>query len=226
MRVERRIKWIDVSKALTLVLVVLGHTLRTGVVRNMVYSFHVPCFFFLSGIVADEELSAKNICKEAKRTLIPYYSFGLISIAIYCGLGTVAASGFNMGTDSTWENICKLIYGCSVLKFNAPLWFLPALFVTKVLYKLVCKMLNGNSYAMVFIAIVGSIAGFLYTDMELPSLPYSFEIVLKLFPFFLVGKLFAPKLIDTCNVEHNKKCAWFGGILIVFTCILGGIAPL
>ena len=126
-----RIKWIDVSRALALILVVLGHTLRTGIVRNMIYAFHVPYFFFISGLVADKELSVKSICKEAKRILIPYYSFGLISIAVYGALGSIAASNFNMGTDSTWENIGKLIYGYSNLKFNAPLWFLPALFVAR-----------------------------------------------------------------------------------------------
>lgn len=221
-----RVKWIDTAKALTLLLVVLGHTLRYGTVRDIVYSMHVPCFFFLSGLIADEMLSSKSIRKDAIRLLIPYYSFGLISIAIYSVLGSIAASSFSMSTDSTWENIAKLLYGYPHLKFNAPLWFLPALFITKVLYKILYKILNGNGCAMFSISVLGSIVGFCYTNIKSYDLPFSLELILKLFPFFIAGKLFAPTLIALSNTPYKKhKCALFGIALLVTTCTLGAISP-
>ena len=223
---KKRIMWIDIAKGLTLILVVLGHTLRTGFVRNMVYSFHVPCFFFLSGMVANEELSTEIICKDAKRILIPYYSFGLISIAIYGVLGPVATASFNMNSDSIWENIGKLLYGYPVLKFNAPLWFLPALFAVKIIYKLAYKLLNGDNHRMLCFAIIGSVISFCYTNLDLVGLPFSLDLVLKLFPFFLAGKFLAPRLNDIGSTPQcTQQCLILGAIMLIATCVLGGVCP-
>lgn len=220
---EKRIKWIDVAKGLTLILVVLGHTLRTGFVRNIVYSFHVPCFFFLSGVVANEELSPKSIWKDARKILIPYYTFGFISIAVYGMLGAVAASSFNMNTDSIWENIGKLLYGYSELKFNAPLWFLPALFAVKIIYKVGCTLLNGDNRRMLCFAIIGSVIGFFYTDLDLVGLPFSLDIAIKLFPFFLAGKLLSPRLNDIGSTSQcMQQCLIYGTMLLIAVCAFGG----
>lgn len=97
---------------------------------------------------------------------------------------------------------------------------------SEVLYKLSYNLLKGNGCAMTCIAIVGSIVSFFYTEIGLVALPCSLELVLKLFPFFIVGKLLALRLIEIGNKKHNKrKCALLGGILIVITCIIGGVAP-
>ena len=48
---KRRIEWIDIAKALGIFLIVLGHTLRAGKVHLIVYTFSVPLFFIISGLV-------------------------------------------------------------------------------------------------------------------------------------------------------------------------------
>ena len=45
-----RIAWIDVAKGITILLVIIGHTLTFGsATRNFIFSFHMPLFFILSG---------------------------------------------------------------------------------------------------------------------------------------------------------------------------------
>ena len=48
-----RIELIDIVKAITIILVILGHTtgnLETPMYRRLIYAFHMPLFFFLAGL--------------------------------------------------------------------------------------------------------------------------------------------------------------------------------
>ena len=51
--VRQRIDWIDTAKGLCMILVIVGHTLPYGnLMRNFIFSFHMPAFFFLTGYTA------------------------------------------------------------------------------------------------------------------------------------------------------------------------------
>ena len=53
MKKKKRIELIDLVKAVTIFLVILGHTtgnLETPLYRRILYSFHMPLFFFLAGL--------------------------------------------------------------------------------------------------------------------------------------------------------------------------------
>ena len=45
----KRIAYLDVAKGFTILTVILGHTLPAGTLKTLLYSFHMPLFFFLSG---------------------------------------------------------------------------------------------------------------------------------------------------------------------------------
>lgn len=45
----KRENWIDWSKALLIWLMVLGHAGLSGMPRELVYAFHMPAFFIISG---------------------------------------------------------------------------------------------------------------------------------------------------------------------------------
>ena len=50
---KRRIELIDIAKAITIFLVIWGHTTGNGetpLFRLVLYAFHMPFFFFLAGM--------------------------------------------------------------------------------------------------------------------------------------------------------------------------------
>ena len=223
-----RIKWIDIFKGCGIILIVLGHVLRTGVFRNIVYYFHVPAFFFISGITTkDKPLNRTYIWSQFKRLMIPYYFFGIVSIAVYAVLGELVAKGFDMSnTQGVVANLKALLYGSSILSFNAPLWFLPALFVTKLLYQSLCTLLRGNKKLLFIFAILACFAAYIYTNANLFALPFSLELVFKLFPFFLAGQICAPLLID---MESKATARWkflLAALCVLpMTCVAAAFAP-
>ena len=46
----RRIDFIDAAKGVAILLVVLGHSGHSGYIRDFIFTFHVPFFFFVSGL--------------------------------------------------------------------------------------------------------------------------------------------------------------------------------
>src|SRR4030065_2778158 len=84
MKTEPRIAWIDHAKALGIIFVVIGHTTGLPVfVMNVIYSFHMPLFFFLSGYLLKEshlQLPFTSFLKRMWRTLlVPYICFWILS---------------------------------------------------------------------------------------------------------------------------------------------------
>ena len=45
----KRIEWIDIAKGIGIILVVIGHISQIEVLNDIIYSFHMPLFFIISG---------------------------------------------------------------------------------------------------------------------------------------------------------------------------------
>lgn len=55
MKEMKRYCHIDMAKGLLISLVVLGHMLPDNLVNRVIFWFHVPAFFILSGVFLKEE---------------------------------------------------------------------------------------------------------------------------------------------------------------------------
>ena len=74
---------IDIAKGIAILLVVLGHLQNP--INKYIYAFHMPLFFFLSGMFVKEMSLKDTICQNGYRLLLPFifyylYSLGLISV--------------------------------------------------------------------------------------------------------------------------------------------------
>lgn len=47
---SKRILWIDYCKVIGICLVLIGHTYPNNPITDWLYSFHMPLFFFISGL--------------------------------------------------------------------------------------------------------------------------------------------------------------------------------
>lgn len=123
-----RINWIDVAKAIGILLIVLSHTLENGLFRQAIFSFHVPLFFFLSGLTF--HAVKKGVWKKRFfRLYLPYIIFSIVSIMAFA----VAAHflpGLQDANVGIGKGIVGMLYGnarTGNMKWNEPLWFIPCL---------------------------------------------------------------------------------------------------
>ena len=84
MEKQDRIEWIDVAKGIGIILVIMGHTFQLDLVTPL-YAFHMPLFFFLSGLLINpEKMGAfyQFARKKFLSILKPWISVMLISLCV------------------------------------------------------------------------------------------------------------------------------------------------
>ena len=71
---KKRILYIDLLKGLGIMAMVLCHVGTNGYVRHLIYGFHMPLFFFVSGVFykRKEQTFLSMILNKAKVLLVPY----------------------------------------------------------------------------------------------------------------------------------------------------------
>ncbi|MDD9941564.1 MAG: acyltransferase family protein [Myxococcales bacterium] len=132
-----RIDWVDTAKALGIVAIVVGHDPGLPIpVRDFLYTFHVPLFFFMSGVlVKPEHLRApfgQHVRRGAGRLLTPYVFFWTISFGLWCAFQSVAGKPPWTQTEVAAEHLVGFVLGTSqgLEAVNGPLWFYTALFTS------------------------------------------------------------------------------------------------
>ena len=133
---KERLDYLDFAKCIAIFLVIWGHAAPTGSsipYRIVLYAFHMPLFFLVSGMViarrADEYDSAhwkKFLKKNVMALLVPYLIWG----AIYSSFG--------------YGNLIKLFYGSWEMIEKAEtltsLWYLPCLFLARMMAELLLML--------------------------------------------------------------------------------------
>lgn len=90
----QRIQYIDRLKGLAIILVVMGHVFGfsppdDGIIA-FIYTFHMPLFMFLSGLVIAAPPTLSKVLAKWRRFLVPFFVVGL-AFALYRG---VSVAGF------------------------------------------------------------------------------------------------------------------------------------
>lgn len=122
---------IDVVKGILILAVIVGHneaiTYNAPWVRQLLYYFHVQCFFLLSSFLDTKPFDLRWLRDRAVRYVVPYAWFlGLCSIAyvaLRAGTGDLAAAALAFGRALALSN-GPTIYAATGMRY---LWFMPAL---------------------------------------------------------------------------------------------------
>lgn len=179
---------IDVMKGIGIICVVLAHITTIYSLRNIIYSFHMPLFFFLSGYFFSYKSSSDLIKISSKKLIIPYFIFSFISIFIItiykqfnlsindllnCLKMLFFANGYYLNT-RIWGNITPI----------GILWFLPALFWCRLFYNniIICK----EHINTIILSIIISLAS-IYLGGKLINLPLGIFSGGQAVVFYMLG---------------------------------------
>ena len=73
-----RKNWIDAAKGYGMILVILGHITEYSPVGMIIYSFHMPLFFFLSGYLFSVKRSFGEFAhNKTRRLIVPYFIYAI-----------------------------------------------------------------------------------------------------------------------------------------------------
>jgi len=231
---SERIHYIDIAKAFGIIAIVMGHIYGVGVVRHVLYAFHVPLFFFLSAIFLNSSKPMWVILKEKVKTImLPYYIVSLISIVIYSVLGNYVAHalGKNMlefADNSITDNLVGMLYGNSrtgMMNWNRPLWFLPCLFATILLFEVLEKYVINRRNTVRFLTLLGTIGGGYLLSRINVILPFQLECSISMLTWMELALLIKPYILEInenqLNIRGVPKIlgAFVMFIVAIITCI-------
>jgi fucose 4-O-acetylase-like acetyltransferase len=146
---NNRIDYLDFAKGFCMIAILLGHLGETGINR-VVYTFHLPVFFIISGYFFDPDKSfGETISKKLKSLIWPYYFAGLL-VVLFSVLANWLVFRTDFGTIRYdvlyWSFATVFGVGTNVrnsLLFMPPIgmiWFLWATFWAIILLWLLMKL--------------------------------------------------------------------------------------
>ncbi|MFR5057632.1 acyltransferase family protein [Faecalimonas umbilicata] len=132
---KERVLWLDYAKGLLIIFVVLGHVMpENALMHSWIYSWHMPAFFVLNGILLSYTQYVKKtvwgvVLQGIKKLMISYYVYGcFLMIARWWG------SGFDIA-NLKWQ-LVDMFYLWGI----GATWFLPCLFLAQLFYRMIKKI--------------------------------------------------------------------------------------
>ncbi|SFA69897.1 acyltransferase [Collimonas sp. OK607] len=214
-----RYDFVDNAKAIGMVLVVLGHSrgLPDYIVR-LIFSFHVPLFFFISGFLIKSSKLDVPIFRNAKKVLqtlaIPYVLFFLLAFLYWLATRNIGAKALLTAGQAWYSPILGLFTGLeSDLFVDPPLWFFPCLIMTAITYHASRKFLTLTAATCIFGALAFVITLF-WKDSPF-RLPLSLDSMWVALSFYAIGQYVREK-----NFFSNIKPGYLFVIFIIAVALL------
>lgn len=193
---KERYNWIDYAKGISMCLVVLFHTHGPEAIQPIACIPKLAVFFFLAGMFArPEEYNgwAEFFRHKTLRLLIPYVCFNLITYAFWILIGSRYGSDAG-GGEAWWKPLYGMLYGTSTTLIHyAPLWFLPCLIVTEILFYSIQRKTKG--YVAVLLMVGIAAIGCVYSKIGPILLPWGIGSAMVMLPIYGAGYMLSDRVI-------------------------------
>lgn len=206
--------WVDAAKGLGIVFVVLGHAIADTMpnvpifekIFQIVYSFHMPLFFFLSGFCGIKALQKRQLHeKEAyilerfKRLMIPYFFVGICYIPIKLFMADYVTKKIDIQ-----HIVMGFLCGDNP---NSQLWTLYVLFLDAVF---LCVMSNAGKFSSrisFLLSLIMAVSSVFFNNAFLKN--FMFETL-----FYILGALFRknlPVASGKVHFDNHQRLIIIGG---------------
>ncbi len=206
-KARNRIEWIDMAKGYGILLVILGH-FDIGTLNVPICSFHMPLFFFLSGLTFSLKSSAKEFFQaKLKKLIVPYFCLCIPIIVT----NALLYNGFTMQAilDDTKLFVLQQRY--------TPLWFLTSLIVLHFMYYAIIRYCN--KLAGWIISILLALSGLVMWHHHVEPLVWNIDASLVVAPFFYAGYTMKSQIISFIQKSYAKH----GLFIWLFVIICGAV---
>lgn len=196
---KNRITFLDTAKGIGMICVILGH-MENVFIDIIVFSFHMPLFFFLSGYFISQRKEWSNLIPAKAKHLIGPYLFTGIAITLLSIPQAIVTH--EDAAVAAWHWFTATLYGSGLLqsyffhiKPLGAVWFLLAMFWALLLY----NWIMGQKHPWVWVILSFSIG---YGVTQILYLPWSILSGMTAVLFLHIGHLSRQK--DVFSYLHGK----------------------
>ena len=143
--------WLDIAKIIGIFFVIYGHGGQAGSATPFIYSFHMPLFFFISGMLYRPMTFSETLRKDLRTLVVPYLLLNLLcwqpTLWLHLLRGTCT-------TEYLWGCIGGTLMGLGYnvdgfTPISTPCWFIYALFLARLIVSL---LPSKGKWGMVFLS--------------------------------------------------------------------------
>ena len=198
--------WLDFAKVVGIFLMILGHQrLVDERTTFWIFSFHMPLFFFISGITSKKESFICLFKKGVRSLLIPFCIISVIWILYYLACYIKRGSvDWTAWIGKSWKSIVYPYEGYCIY-----LWFLLALFWCKLMsYSIFCHRIFRWGFVGLsfFISLL-----IIHYNLHIP---FSITQAFLSYPFFFVGSLLSKQ------IKNEKRFYIWGPVFLASAIIM------
>ena len=207
---NNRLDWIDITKGIAIFLMVCGHTSIPVSISDFIWSFHMPLFFIVSGMLYNPDKAdnyKRYVIRKLYTLVVPYFFFLTCDYLYHIA----------WRMDVSWN---MLTNGIQIGAY----WFIQVLLVVELLNAILIKVFikesnnsSGRMYYM-FSIIILSLLGY-WASLYKIHFPYRLEVVGLASLHYGLGFLFSDILIK------HKISVWLSLLLVGVTLVCSQILP-
>lgn len=154
---------LDALRGLGIILMIIGHV--NTPLRGIIFSFHMPLFFFISGYLYKEKPILELLRRNCKKVLLPY----LFTCLVIWICWIIAKGRWDWGLSIILANGSMPVYNLTGYAVG-PLWFLMCYFMTIIGFKYLLKVKNNIVRLVILLSLW--LAAYFY-NKDLGLLPFS-----------------------------------------------------
>ena len=219
MDTNNRIKWVDIAKGIGIILVIVGHTIALEY-SAPIYTFHMPLFFFLSGLFLNTDVKLKAFIKKKAKSILGVWLLVFLLSYIVC----ICIPEWRQLI--SFKSLVVDLYSANTnVVQNSSLWYLICLFFAEVIFYFVEKIkavVNQKVFYAIFglftmiVLILPNVLNMIsnYIPLTGGRLPLKIDTALCAVVFLSFGKWVKPyisKLLDKMTLLFTIS------ILLVWT---------
>lgn len=218
---DNRIEWIDIAKGIGIILVIAGHCFYLGYSYPL-YAFHMPLFFFLSGLLfKDKNEGFVDFFKSKSNSLMrPWLIILFISFLVCLAIP-------QWRKEITLTAVLSDLYTANTNVFqNSSLWYLVCFYFMLLIFFFVNKIKRTPVTALVFIIIA---VGLLWikvlldrTNLPFNRLPFKIDSALIALVFFYVAYSYKGKILPFMKGKANLLLVAFVVVASAVLCVYNG----
>ena len=197
--VAQRVGYVDIAKGIGIILVVMGHNdfaLISPFAHKLIYSFHMPMFFFMSGMFFKPDLPFLAFIRQRFHRLLK--PFGVMRLLIYFASLSFSKVSLIMAS----RRLLKAMYASGQYLDWVQLWFLPHLFVVSLFAYVFIRVVRRqwlfkiHWLILIILYVIGILSISVFSPFEfnffgkafsLYGLPFSLDLVFITGFFFILA---------------------------------------
>lgn len=218
---KNRVQFIDISRGIAVLLMIVGHVLENNIIKDIIFSFHMPLFILVSGYFYKNKFIKEELKNSFNNLILP----SIVVIFLLSFIKNIATLGF---FDTIWNSLKMILMGYShenKMIYSVPgigaLWFIYMLVIIKLLFIINKKITKGNELLLLGLILLQTYIGYILGNMGL-WLPWSLDVSLACMLFYYIGYIIQKKDILNRILSNRKLLCIMLSIWIIslgFNCL-------